>query len=92
MSRGLGRLQRAILAEIQIQEPVTEFTYHGHWFTPTITGLYDLRALAPVVAQRLQKRGVMGPSVQPFHGRCGGLCGGTCCAQSPACPLTRTRP
>jgi hypothetical protein len=36
---------------------VTEFSYHGYWFTPTITGLYDLRALAPVVAQQLQKLG-----------------------------------
>jgi hypothetical protein len=55
MSRGLGRLQRAILEVLQAHEPVTEFRYHGHTFTPTIAGLYDLRELAPMIAQRCQQ-------------------------------------
>jgi hypothetical protein len=73
MSRGLGKLQREILAGLEAQEPVTEFGYHGHWFTPTITGLYDLRALAPVVAERLQKRGGDGPFSAAFSRAVRGL-------------------
>jgi hypothetical protein len=73
MSRGLGKLQREILAGLEAQEPVTEFGYHGHWFTPTITGLYDLRALAPVVAQRLQKPGGDGPFSAAFSRAVRGL-------------------